>query len=65
MSKIIKKADVYLKGETTEIRVSVNLESDNFKENFSKIEDICFLYAIGHDLKLISIYFREEEESHD
>ena len=57
----IKKADIYFKGETTEHRITVKCDSGNFKEDFSKISEICFLYAIGHDMKLESIYFREEE----
>lgn len=64
MSKIIKKADVYLKGETTELRVTVDI-SDTiiYTDIFVYITRETEKYL--NEFKLISIYFREEEESHD
>ena len=67
MSKIIKKADVYLEGEllTREIRITIDITECKWIEEILNTVNFSIKYNMNPDrisYKLISIYFREEEE---
>lgn len=55
---VIKKADVYMKGESDELRLTIKLSGD-IENNFKQIHHAINFW--GHDgVKLESIYFRED-----